>query len=387
MAEKPDSSEKTEQPTPKRLEDSRRKGQVPRSVDLGAAAVSLAGAAAVLLFGTNIASDLSHMMSSGLTVTALELRADDLVARDLAAELLRGFSAILPLLVTVFVAAVAAPALIGGWNFSSEALVPKGNRLNPLSGIKRMFSLKSVMELAKALAKFIFVGGFGAAVIVWQADRVMHLARQPVGSAIASAAEICALALLAMAFALALIALIDVPFQLWNFRKELRMTRDEVKREVKESDGSPEVKARIRSIQNALARGRMMQDVPTANVVVTNPTHFAVALRYQEGRDAAPVVVAKGADEVAARIRALALESGVPLVSAPPLARALFRHVDLGREIPRALYVAVAQVLTYLLQLKLARRHGREQPAAPKFDPSLESAVTAAVKPVAEALS
>jgi flagellar biosynthetic protein FlhB len=384
MDEKPDSSDKTEEPTAKRLEDGRRKGQVPRSVDLGAAAVSLAGAGAVLLFGTKIATDLSHMMTSGLTVTAIELRTDDLVVRDFAAELLRGFSAMLPLLLAVFAAAVAAPAMIGGWNFSNESLVPKGERLNPLSGIKRMFSLKSAMELAKSLAKFLFVGGFGVAVVWWQSDRVIHLARQPVGSAIASSAEVCALALLAMAFALALIAMIDAPFQLWTFRKEMRMTRDEVKREIKESDGSPEVKARIRSIQNALARGRMMQDVPTADVVVTNPTHYAVALRYEEGRDAAPVVVAKGADEIAAKIREIAAASNIPLLSAPPLARALFRHVEIGREIPRALYVAVAQVLTYLMQLKLAKRYGREVPQVPRFAPELEFAADPRPKPTAK---
>lgn len=385
MDEKPDSADKTEEPTAKRLEDGRRKGQVPRSVDLGAAAVSLAGAAAVLLFGTKIAADLSHMMTSGLTVTAMELRNDDLVVRDFMGELWRGFSATLPLFAAVFAAAVAAPALIGGWNFSNEALLPKGERLNPLAGIKRMFSLKSAMELAKSLAKFVFVGGFGALVVIWQADRVIHLARQPAGSAIASATEVCALALLAMAFALALIALVDAPFQLWTFRKEMRMTRDEVKREFKESDGSPEVKARIRSIQNSLARGRMMQDVPTANVIVTNPTHYAVALRYEEGRDSAPIVVAKGADEVAARIREIAAGAGVPLLSAPPLARALFRHVDVGREIPRALYVAVAQVLTYLLQLKLAKRFGRQMPSVPQFAPELEQVGARAAVTQAEA--
>lgn len=162
------------------------------------------------------------------------------------------------------------------------------------------------------------------------------------------------------------------------------MTRDEVKREIKESDGSPEVKARIRSIQNALARGRMMQDVPTADVVVTNPTHYAVALRYEEGRDAAPVVVAKGADEIAAKIREIAAASNIPLLSAPPLARALFRHVEIGREIPRALYVAVAQVLTYLMQLKLAKRYGREVPQVPRFAPELEFAADPRPKPTAK---
>jgi flagellar biosynthetic protein FlhB len=175
-----------------------------------------------------------------------------------------------------------------------------------------------------------------------------------------------------MAATLIVIALIDGPFQLWKFLQEMRMSREDIKQEYKESDGSPETRSRIRAAQSAMARGRMMQDVPDATVVVTNPTHFAVALRYDEQRNGAPIVVAKGADEVAARIREIASQHGVPLVSAPPLARAMFRYIDVGREIPSPLYLAVAKVLTYVWQMRAAVAQGSDKPTLPQIDPAIE---------------
>jgi flagellar biosynthetic protein FlhB len=265
--------------------------------------------------------------------------------------------------------------MIGGWTFSSDAFGFKTERLDPVKGLGRMFSMRSLVELVKSLAKFALIAVIGVLVVDSQIDEVRALALQPLGSAIAECGRIALFALLAMSAGLGLVAAIDAPFQLWQYAKELRMSHQEVREEMKESEGSPETRGRIRSMQQAAARRRMMQDVPKADVVVTNPTHFAVALRYDEGQDHAPVVLAKGADEVAARIRAVAHEHGVPLVSAPPLARALFRHVDIGRQIPHALFVAVAQVLTYVFQLKLARRRGQVPPRPPEIDPSVEGAV------------
>lgn len=371
MAEK-DTTEKTEQPTAKKLEDARKKGQVPRSVDVGAAAVSLTAIGMMFLFGGRIAEELGRLMVEGLTVTREDLLNEHITARSFAFESYHGMLAIAPLLGATFVAAIAAPALIGGWNFSSEALGFKGSRINPLSGIARMFSARSLVELLKSLAKFVFVGGVGVWVLSAQTDKLLHLARQPVTSAILSVAEITAFAALAMASTLIVIALIDGPFQLWKYLQEMRMSREDIKQEYKESDGSPETRSRIRSVQAAMARGRMMQDVPDATVVVTNPTHFAVALRYDEQRHGAPIVVAKGADEVAARIRELAAKHSVPLVSAPPLARAMFRYVDVGREIPSPLYVAVAKVLTYVWQLRAAIANGADKPKLPEIDPAVE---------------
>ena len=372
MAEN-EGSEKTERATPTRLEEARKKGQVPRSADLSAAIVSLIGAGFLYLFGAGAANEMLSVMRDGLSVTSVDLMQSDVLLRHTADQFVHGFLAVVPLMGVLVLAAVAAPALIGGWNFSSEALAFKGERINPLAGIGRMFSVRSLVELIKAIGKFVFVGGIGCIVVWSQSEALMGLARQPIEVAILEATKITAYASLLMAASLGLIALIDAPFQLWRFGEDMKMSRDDVRQEMKESDGSPENKSRIRSVQSALSRGRMMQDVPKANVVITNPTHYAVALRYDEKKNGAPVVIAKGADEVAAKIRELAAANGVPLVSAPPLARALFRYVDLGREIPAALYVAVAQILTYVWQLRQATRYGTTVPTLPVIDPAVEN--------------
>jgi flagellar biosynthetic protein FlhB len=368
-----DASEKTERATPKRLEEARKKGQVPRSADLSAAIVSLIGAGFLYLFGAGAANEMLSVMRDGLSVTSVDLMQSDVLLRHTIDQFAHGFLAVVPLMGVLVLAAVAAPALIGGWNFSSEALAFKGERINPLAGIGRMFSVRSLVELIKAIGKFVFVGGIGCIVVWSQSEALMGLARQPIEVAILEAIKITAYASLLMAASLGLIAIIDAPFQLGRFGEDMKMSRDDVRQEMKESDGSPENKSRIRSVQSALSRGRMMQDVPKANVVITNPTHDAVALRYDEKKNGAPVVIAKGADEVAAKIRELAAANGVPLVSAPPLARALFRYVDLGREIPAALYVAVAQILTYVWQLRQATRYGTTVPTLPVIDPAVEN--------------
>lgn len=372
MAEN-EGSEKTERATPKRLEEARKKGQVPRSADLSAAIVSLIGTGFLYLFGAGAANEMLSVMRDGLSVTSVDLMQSDVLLRHTGDQFVHGFLAVVPLMGVLVLAAVAAPALLGGWNFSSEALAFKGERINPLAGIGRMFSVRSLVELIKAIGKFGFVGGIGCIVVWSQSEALMSLARQPIEVAILEATKIMAYASLLMAASLGLIAIIDAPFQLWRFGEDMKMSRDDVRQEMKESDGSPENKSRIRSVQSALSRGRMMQDVPKANVVITNPTHYAVALRYDEKKNGAPVVIAKGADEVAAKIRELAAANGVPLVSAPPLARALFRYVDLGREIPAALYVAVAQILTYVWQLRQATRYGTTVPTLPVIDPAVEN--------------
>lgn len=372
MAEN-EGSEKTERATPKRLEEARKKGQVPRSADLSAAIVSLIGTGFLYLFGAGAANEMLSVMRDGLSVTSVDLMQSDALLRHTGDQFVHGFLAVVPLMGVLVLAAVAAPALLGGWNFSSEALAFKGERINPLAGIGRMFSVRSLVELIKAIGKFVFVGGIGCIVVWSQSEALMGLARQPIEVAILEATKITAYASLLMAASLGLIAIIDAPFQLWRFGEDMKMSRDDVRQEMKESDGSPENKSRIRSVQSALSRGRMMQDVPKANVVITNPTHYAVALRYDEKKNGAPVVIAKGADEVAAKIRELAAANGVPLVSAPPLARALFRYVDLGREIPAALYVAVAQILTYVWQLRQATRYGTTVPTLPVIDPAVEN--------------
>ena len=369
-----DDQERTEEATPKKRDDARKKGQVPRSVDLGAAAVTLAAGGALVAFGHGAATGLMGMLAEGLTIPGTELVHEDVMLRHLGEASALALLAVVPLFAAMLVAALAAPAMIGGWTFSSESLSFKPERLDPIAGIGRMFSVRSLVELVKSLAKFALIAGIAVLVIRSRLAEVQALATQPLGPAILESGRIALAALLAMSAGLVLIAALDAPFQLWQYAKELRMTQHEIREETKESEGSPETRGRIRSMQQAIARRRMMQEVPKADVVVTNPTHFAVALRYDEKQDFAPVVLAKGADDVAARIREVAREHGVPTVSAPPLARALFRHVDIGRQIPHALFVAVAQVLTYVFQLKLARRRGYAPPRPPEIDPSVETA-------------
>jgi flagellar biosynthetic protein FlhB len=365
MAEQNDAQERTEQPTPKRLEEARRKGQIPRSRDLTAAAVMLAGGAALYMLGTSIGGQMSGMMSRSLTLTREQALDSMYLMPALGTAAAEGLRACMPVLFVIMLAAIIAPLALGGWSFSTESLAPKFERLNPLEGIKRMFALRSLIELSKALAKFGTVALIAVLVLWNDASELLGLGREPVAAAIGHAFKLCGQALLSISAGLLLIAGIDVPYQLWQYAKQMRMSREEIKQEMKESEGSPEVKGRIRQIQQEMARQRMMQDVPTADVVVTNPTHFAVALRYDEKRMRAPIVVAKGVDLVAARIREVATENQVAIFEAPPLARVLYRNVDIGGEIPSNLYVAVAQVLSYVFQLRVAKRSGMQMPEKP----------------------
>jgi flagellar biosynthesis protein FlhB len=367
--------ERTEQATPKRLEEARKRGQVPRSVDLSAAAVLLAAGGALYLGASGLVGQLAALMRGGLAFDLVRFGDERDALTAFGDAVAQALLALAPVLGVTFVAALAAPILIGGWNLSGEALAFRGDRINPLAGLGRMFSARSLVELAKAIMKFALVGAVAVLVLYVQADPIQHLSRQPIMRGMRESLELCGQALILLSACIAAIATLDVPYQLWQHARDLRMTKQELREESKETDGAPEVKGRIRSAQQALARRRMMAEVPKADVVITNPTHFAVALRYDEARMRAPVVVAKGADEVAARIRAVAEQARVPLVEAPPLARALFRVVDLGAEIPTALYVAVAQILTYVFQLRTARDRGDPAPVLPQIDPEIESQV------------
>lgn len=372
MADEQD-QEKTERPTPKRLEEARKKGQVPRSPELNAAVVTLAVAGVLYALGASVGGEMATLMRDGLSISRAEIVDDGRITAIFGTLMLHAVWICIPLFGVAFVAALFAPLAIGGWNFSTEALAMQFSRINPVAGVGRMFSLRSVAELLKSLAKFAICGSITMVVLWQQSEQFLSLAMQPPAPAIGHALVLSGQALLAVASGLALIAAIDVPYQLWQHQHELRMTKEEVHREFAESEGSPELRGRIRARQQEMARGRMMQDVPTASVVVTNPEHYAVALRYVDGRSRAPIVVAKGVDAVAARIRELAREHNVPIFEAPPLARTLYRNVDLGVEIPAELYVAVAQVLTYVLQLQRTAQQGVGAPERPQIDPDIES--------------
>jgi flagellar biosynthesis protein FlhB len=367
--------ERTEQPTPKRLEEARRRGQVPRSPELTTAAVVLVAGIGLHFFGSDVASGLRGLMQSDLALSREQTLDPAWLVPSLEASIARALAALTPILGLTLVAALLAPLTLGGWNFSFEALVPDFTRLAPLNGLQRVFSVRSLVELGKAFAKFALVATVAVAFLWHNTGQLLALGAEPLRVAIADAATLGSHALLALAASLAIIAGVDVPWQLWNYKQRLRMTRQEVREELREHEGSPEVKGRIRRAQQEVAKRRMMQEVPKADVVVVNPTHFAVALRYDEQRMRAPIVVAKGADEVAARIREVAVEHSVPIFEAPPLARALHRAVPIGGEIPAPLYVAMAQVLTYVYQLRTARRTGAVPPAPPRIDPTVEAVV------------
>ena len=373
MAENDNDQERSEQPTTKRLEEARKEGRVPRSMELSTAAVLLVAGGALRMFGAAAGTALAGVMRSALTLSTDQSLDPQLAVPTAGADVLHAFIACAPIFGLTVVAALAAPLALGGWNLSFEALTLDFTRLNPIEGFKRLVSLRGAVELGKAFAKFLVVAGVALLVLREEASRFLSLSGEPLTTAIGQAADLVADALLLLAAPLGLIAAIDVPWQLFQHHKQLRMSRQEIREEMKESEGSPENRSRVRRAQRELLKRRMMHEVPKADVVVTNPTHFAVALRYEESRMRAPRVVAKGADLIAARIREIATEHSVPVFEAPPLARALHHNVEIGAEIPAALYAAVAQVLTYIYRLKAARVSGGLPPEPPVIDPSIET--------------
>lgn len=344
--------ERTERATPKRQRDARKRGDIPRSRELGTAMVLAVGVGALWAFGGAIARRCASLMSEGLKIDPAVLESPQRLPALFGEALVSSLWVLLPLMVAVMGAVFAAPLLLGGLNFSVEALKPDFGRLNPVAGFGRIFSKNSLMELVKALLKFALLGGLASMFLWLSHDEFRGLSLEDPRAAIGHGLKLllhCAFWLLG---GLLLLAFIDAPYQWLAYQKKLRMTRQEVREEMKESEGRPEVKAKIRQMQHQMASRRMMEQVPTADVIVTNPTHYAVALKYSAGEMRAPKVIAKGADEIAATIRQLATEHRIPVVSAPPLARALYRSTKLDQEIPAPLYEAVAQVLTYIYRLR-----------------------------------
>ncbi|KZC17909.1 flagellar biosynthetic protein FlhB [Rhodanobacter sp. FW510-R12] len=365
--------EKTEQPTEKRLRESREKGEVPRSRDLSGAVVVLAGVAALISSGDSALLHARRIFALGLGYSREALLSDALPGRALHAAVSEALGLFAPVALATLLAAVAAPLLLGGLNFSAQALQPKFDRLDPIKGLGRIFAMRGLVELGKALLKLLFIGAVLALLLRhWQGE-LQATGRGPVMAGIAQSIGLLGRAALWFGSMLALIGGIDALYQKFDHAKNLRMTRQEIRDEMKESEGNPEMKGRIRQVQQAQARRRMMEELPRADVVVVNPTHFAVALRYDDGRLGAPRVIAKGVDVLAQQIRLVAGSHRIPLVEAPPLARALYATTELGREIPAALYVAVAQVLAYVYQLKQAAAQGEAPPPAPtpEVDPDL----------------
>ena len=373
MAERDtEQQERTEKPTPKRLEDARRRGQVPRSRELNMTFVMLAGAAVLLAARPFFAERLGELARAGLELsrTAAMGRDGELLLEALLGGIGSGIVLLAPLWAAVLVATFAGPAVFGGWAFSTEALAPKLERLDPVAGLKRVLGWTGLAELAKALLKFLLIATVAIA-ILWQLSaELLGLGGLESGAGMRRAADLLSLAFLGCAAALVLIAAADVPFQAWQHQRKLRMTKQELKEEQKETEGRPEVRSRIRSLQQQVAARRMMADVPKADVVVVNPTHYAVALRYDAAKMKAPVVIARGTDLIALAIRRVAEAHGVPVFEHPAVARALYHDAKLGAPISPRLYVAVAQVLSYVYQLK---RGSRAPAPRIDIDPELEA--------------
>jgi flagellar biosynthesis protein FlhB len=365
MAENDTSQEKTEQPTPKKLREAREKGQVPRSKELNSMTIMVAGAMGLLLMGSYIVAALSKLMTSGFNLSRREILDTSSIIIRFENAVYDAFMGLLPFLSLMVIVAILTPLMLGGWSFSVDQISFKAERIDPIAGLKRIFSARGLMELVKALAKFLLVS-FIAVTFMWSnADEFLHLGQEPFMQGLTHGAWLFGYAFLVMSLALLLIAAIDVPFQLWDHSNKLKMTMQEVRDEMKETEGRPEVKSKIRGLQQEMAQRRMMQDVPTADVIITNPTHYAVALKYNPENMAVPVVVAMGKDLIAFKIREIGQAHGVEIFEAPPLARALFAHSKLGQEIPGELYYAVAQVLAFIFQLQNARKHGLEIPDRP----------------------
>lgn len=365
MADQNSDQEKTEEATPRRIEKAREDGQVARSRELTTFMLLLGGVVGLWTMGGMLYDQLGLVMERAFLFErrhALETGPMLSHAMELGQ---RTLLAMLPLFLLLAVVALVAPALLGGWLISAKSLKPQLSKLNPIKGLKRMFGVQALVELAKAIAKSVLVGSVAVMFLWHNKATFMGLMDQPIQMALAHALQLTALACGLIVMTLIVVILIDVPYQLFSHAKKLRMSKEEVKREHKESEGDPHVKGRIRQQQQAMSRGRMMTKVPEADVIITNPTRFAVALKYNDDMGA-PRVVAKGTELVAARIRALGDEHHVPRLEAAPLARALYHYVDLDQEVPEVLYTAVAEVMAWAFQLKRIGEEGGEIPLQPR---------------------
>lgn len=364
MAEDSD-LERTEEATPKRLEKAREEGQVARSLELTTFTVLLASSAGILFMGSGMMDKLLKIMKAGMHIERELAHQPDLMINRFYELTFEGLIAIAPLLLLLLIVAFFAPMSLSGWMFSTKALMPKFDRIDPIKGIGRIFSVHSLVELVKAILKTIVIGSVAALVIWYNKESVMMLLTMPVDLGISRTGEFLMMSFLLIVGAMILVVVIDVPYKIWEHAKQLRMTKEEIRKEYKESEGDPFIKARIRGLQREAARRRMMAEVPKADVIVTNPTHYAVALRYHSNSMRAPKVIAKGVHLLAARIREVAEEHRIPILEAPPLARALYHHAELESEIPEKLYTAVAEVLAYVFQLKRYNEYGGKAPQPP----------------------
>lgn len=354
MAEENTAQERTEQPTPKRLEDAKKKGQVLRSRELNTMLSLLFAAIGLLVFGGSMASDFIALFESSLRFDREVAFDSGMMAVRLMHLIVACVLVLIPIFIVLLAGAMVGPMVMGGWTFSAEAMAFKVEKLSPLKGLQRIFSAKGLVELFKALFKFLFLSLTTLFLFNMLLDSILMLGDEAPRTAFVDALDILRWCFLVLSFAMIFIVMFDVPFEIWNHTRQLKMTRQEILDEMKESDGRPEVKNRIRNLQREISQRRMMEAIPTADVVITNPTHYAVALKYDGQPGEAPKVVAKGRDLIAMHIRNVATAHDIPFYEAPPLARAIYATSEIGDEIPENLYLAVAKVLAYVFQLRSA---------------------------------
>ena len=355
MADNPSDQEKTEQPSAKRLQDAKKKGQVPRSRELNISLATLGGGVLFLISLQQINESISNVFHTSFSISNRSMVNNAHLMKVFEETFPEALSSLSFLFCMLMAIVVFGPTLIGGWAFSAEALKVKFSKLNPLNGLKRMFGVNGLVELIKSVLKVTLIASIAYAFFYVQHDDFLALANESYDQAIIHSVKLLMSSFLFIAVGLILILAIDVPYQIWNHHKQLRMSVQELKDEFKETEGNPETKSRVRNMQREVAQRKMLQEVPNADVVIVNPTHFSVALRYDSDKDAAPILVAKGADHLALKIREIASEHKVPVFTAPLLARAIFHTTDIEHEVPSALYIAVAKVLAYVFQLKTAK--------------------------------
>ena len=362
-----DGQERTEQATPKRLREARDKGQIARSRELSTFSLLFFSAIGIYFMGDRIVNSLLMVMRNSFQPSSEKIFDSSILPNFFLTELIHVLLVVAPFLLVLVATALLAPMALGGWSFSIDSLKAKWERISPLKGVKRILSWKSVIELVKALFKFCLVTIAAIAYIWWHRSELVALSSDDIQTGLRSSGHILLWAFLIISSPLLFVVLLDVPFQLWDHAKHLRMSRQEIKDENKETEGNPEVRARVRSIQREMARKRMMAEVPRADVIITNPTHYAVAIKYDQQKMRAPIVLAKGKDMIASQIRSIANLHQIPIVSAPGLSRSIYHSTALNREIPTGLYLAVAQVLAYVYQVK-TRGYRHSTYSDKKFD-------------------
>lgn len=356
--------EKSEQPTDSKLKKAKEKGQIPRSRELTSLMILLVGILLFWIMGTHFVSKLKAIIQQAMLV-AHRTDDDKQIIFNLINLLTAGFWAILPIFVGLVIVAIIAPLSVGGLLFSLQSIKPNLGKLNPISGFKRLFSLRIFSELFKSILKVVLIAFAAALFLIHQFPNMLALPSMYLNNALSQVMQLLIYASLLIVLALIPMVGFDIFYQIWSNLKKLKMSKQEVKDEFKEQEGNPQIKGRIRQMQQAMARRRMMKDVPKANVIVTNPTHYAVALQYDEKTMSAPKILAKGTDNIASKIKQIAQEHQIPQLEAPPLARALYRHGEIGKSIPAELYAAVAQILAWVYQLKRWHRYGGEKPLKP----------------------